>query len=649
MINGDLKKSSHILIEADNYHALQLLDYVYPGKVDCIYIDPPYNTGSKDWKYNNDYVDKNDVFRHSKWLSMMEKRLVLSKKILKEDGVLICAIDDNELATLWLLLSELFKGYKITCIPIIHHARGTQGDKFSYTHEYVLFIYKKSSVISDRISSSLGETYRLIRWGSSSERHQGKNCFYPIFVKNNTVVKIGTVPEDSFHPSRAVIEHEDGTLEFWPIDAHGIERKWRYAVHTISGIIDRISISENQGVKQLQIGRVTEKHKTVWSGTRYDANAHGSKLVSDILGIQFPYPKSIYTVFDCIRACTKHNTQAIIVDFFAGSGTTLNSVNLLNNEDNGSRQCIMVTNNEVSYDERKELDKKGFSPGHPEWEKHGICELITFPRSKYTIMGKRDDGTLLSGEYLTNKIIEKTSDRKFIHIGFVGTEQLNTAEKKRQFVELIEGIPKSKIKRETSFFVNDNPIYKAAVLFDDSRYEEFISAVDGNDHITDFYIITSSKKLFTEIKGKISTLMGPISLQENETKLQSDGFEANLHYFKLDFLDPNEVAIGRQYNAILPILWMIAGAKGIFDMKYDEACPWYISEENSFAILNRESRFRDFLSEIRGKSTIKSIFLVTNSEEAFFDMKAELHISSEIKMLYKDYLRNFEINRFTSI
>ena len=131
----------HTLIEADNYHALQLLEYLYAGKVDCIYIDPPYNTGARDWKYNNDYVDSNDAYRHSKWLSFMEKRLKIAKRILNPDsGVIVIAIDDNELNSLGLLIEDVFNGYKKFCITVVHNPNGNQGKNFGITNEFLFFI-----------------------------------------------------------------------------------------------------------------------------------------------------------------------------------------------------------------------------------------------------------------------------------------------------------------------------------------------------------------------------------------------------------------------------------------------------------------------------------------------------------------------------
>lgn len=186
----------HILIEADNYHALQLLEWLCAGKVDCIYIDPPYNTGAKDWKYNNDYVDKVDGWRHSKWLAMMQRRLQIAKRLLSKDGVLICTIDDNEMAHLWMLLDTIFNDREIVAVTIQHNPGGTQGEKFSVTNEYALFVLSEESAIY-RVGHSGDDTYNLRRWGSTSDRHEAKNCFYPIYVKNGQIVGVGDIPADN--------------------------------------------------------------------------------------------------------------------------------------------------------------------------------------------------------------------------------------------------------------------------------------------------------------------------------------------------------------------------------------------------------------------------------------------------------------------
>jgi adenine-specific DNA-methyltransferase len=184
----DPNKPANLLIEGDNYHALSVLNYTHEKKIDVIYIDPPYNTGAKDWKYNNDYVDINDAYRHSKWLSMMSNRLHIAKNLLKEDGVLICAIDENEFYRLGLLLEVIFNGREIHCITIVHNPRGVQGNNFSYTHEYAFFVFRKNlEVIGHRrIRDDKKYWSNLRNWGGESLRSDARNCFYPIIINAET-------------------------------------------------------------------------------------------------------------------------------------------------------------------------------------------------------------------------------------------------------------------------------------------------------------------------------------------------------------------------------------------------------------------------------------------------------------------------------
>ncbi|MDE6672819.1 MAG: hypothetical protein K2K16_11595 [Ruminococcus sp.] len=198
----------HTLIEADNYHALQLLEYLYAGKVDCIYIDPPYNTGAKDWKYNNDYVDSSDAYRHSKWLSFMEKRLKLAKKLLNpEDSVLIVTIDEKEYLHLGCLLEELFPEARIQMITSVISAKGiVRTGQFSRVEEYIYIIEHGSSTIQTGLYNMLDneikkESEREIEWlgfrrrAPQAKRESRPNQFYPIFVNNTdgTIHSIGDV------------------------------------------------------------------------------------------------------------------------------------------------------------------------------------------------------------------------------------------------------------------------------------------------------------------------------------------------------------------------------------------------------------------------------------------------------------------------
>ena len=403
----DPTKPWNFIIEGDNLQALYLLDKTHRGKVDCIYIDPPYNTGAKDWKYNNDYVDGNDVYRHSKWLSMMRSRLTLAKQLLNPiNGFLIVAIDDNELNTTGLLLQEIFPTYRQFCVTVVHNPNGNQGKNFGIANEFAYFLLPSGDQLLSLESREDDPDIRPLRdvSGNNNMRTDAKNCFYPIFVKDDQIIGFGDVCDDEFHPGRANIVRDDGIIEVYPIDASGNERKWVFARQTVETIRSELVVEWNNSRKIFDIIRHKTHftYKSIWTKKEYNANSYGSKLITKIFGEKrFDYPKSLYTVEECIRAVCGDRPNAIVVDFFAGSGTTLHAVNLLNVERGGNRRCIMVTNNEVSVKEAKKLTKQGFKPGDIEWEALGIAQYVTWPRTVCSIEGKDIAGNPLKGEYLT--------------------------------------------------------------------------------------------------------------------------------------------------------------------------------------------------------------------------------------------------------
>lgn len=647
--NNDNSAPHHILIEADNYHALQLLEYVYPKKVDCIYIDPPYNTGAKDWKYNNNYVDSNDTYRHSKWLSMMQKRLTLSKQLLSDDGVLILTIDDYELYHIGTLLEEIFSEYDQFIITIEHNRRGRRGKNFAKTNEFALFLVPKGKnlIQEEELNEVIGgETRNLRRTGSGSLRTQRWKKFFPIYVNEATMeivgageaVPLGQAYEDS---------KEEGIITVWPIDEQGVEKNWHYGLPRTREQIEKgtlVARKQAYGVQVYYTLRVKKSRrlKTVWSKSSLDASTHGTELLAKILGkgSKFDFPKSVYSVLDCIKAVVGHKENALILDFFAGSGTTLHSVLMLNEAMDTQHQCILVTNNEVSGEEATILSEKGHYPGEKEWEAQGIAKSVTFPRSKYTILGKRDDGSEIPGEYMTGVYVEKEKPRTFKHLGFIDGKSMDLNSKK-QLVALIDGIPQSKIKADTTFFVDSNS--EASIIFDDDNFEEYLESLESHTHITNFYILTKKASVFKRMKAQINSKLGPLMVMDEGKRLYSSGFSASLDYFKLDFLNPNEVAMGMQFKSILPLLWMMAGAKGEIP-EIDENQKYMISEECSFAVLLKEQKFNEFYSIVNAMDNITHVFIVTNSEDAFFEMKAEFS-TKNVLLLYKDYLKNFEINR----
>jgi len=328
------------LIHSENYQALNTILPKFEEKVKCIYIDPPFNSPSTEIIYKNNY-------KHSSWLSLMENRINLGKMFLDSKGCFIVAIDENEQERLGLLLQDLFSEYVKTCITIVHNPRGIQGKNFSYCHEYSYFIYPSNEEQFIGTMPREEPSLRNLRDnGGQSLRTDAKNCFYPIYVRNNKVEKIGDVPANDFHPKNQSRALKDGTTEVWPIDPQGIERKWRYSNEGIKRVLELLRVKETRGTVQIHILKEEDRYRTVWTGARYDANEYGSKLLMNILGEQeserFSFPKSLYNIKDCLNAITQNSKDAIVLDFFAGSGTTAHAAMALNKEDKGNRKFILV-------------------------------------------------------------------------------------------------------------------------------------------------------------------------------------------------------------------------------------------------------------------------------------------------------------------
>ena len=345
-IKTDPAKPINILIEGDNYHALSVLNYTHQGKIDVIYIDPPYNTGAQDWKYNNNYVDSNDTYRHSKWLSMMKKRLILAKRLLKEDGALVCAIDENELNRLGLLLEEIFSNHEIHCVTIVHNPRGVQGSNFSYTHEYAYFVFNSGKKIigARKISDDDKSWSNLRNWGGESSRSDARNCFYPVIVQDEKVIGFGDIVPNGLHPTQQTVK-KGNRFFVYPIDRSGIERKWRYARQSVEQVQHLLRAKEIKSGYEIEIGKDFGTVRTVWQNSRYDANKYGTQLVHDLVPeTHFDFPKSVWNTYDCIAPILYERKNAIVLDFFAGSGTTGHALMILNKEDQGQRKIILCTN-----------------------------------------------------------------------------------------------------------------------------------------------------------------------------------------------------------------------------------------------------------------------------------------------------------------
>lgn len=367
---SDNKLPTNVLIEGDNYHSLSVLNYTHKGMVDVIYIDPPYNTGATDWRYNNDYVDSTDQWRHSKWISLMRNRLVLAKNLLSERGVIYCAIDHYELFALGLLCDEIFgESNRLGVVTVIHKPEGRQfANFFSPSNEFMLVYAKNKAYASlnqvilddeqkDRFSQSddqglyyLKNFIRLTD-GKYSLRENSPEGFYPIYVsKDLTVFDVDKKP---------------GYLEVFPITDRGVERTWKTFGDTFMKKVANENIvakEENGKINIYEKLREDQVIKTHWNRKEYHAYHYGTKIIEEILGVKkFDFPKSLNLLTDILKLSTRKNS--VVVDFFAGSGTTGHAVLELNKQDGGNRKFILCTNNEnniaedVTYERLKRVIK----------------------------------------------------------------------------------------------------------------------------------------------------------------------------------------------------------------------------------------------------------------------------------------------------
>ncbi|WP_265423151.1 site-specific DNA-methyltransferase [Bacillus velezensis] len=432
----------HMVINSENYHALEALSYAYPGKVDCIYIDPPYNTGAKDWKYNNNYVDGSDQYRHSKWLAFMERRLKLAKQLLNpKDSVLIVTIDEKEYARLGLLLEQTFPEAQMQMVSVTISPSGAKRDNlFSRADEYVYVLLFGKAHVTHPMGDGKEKEIRwfyLRRTDYASRRGTvkgGTAQFYPIYVDDTSmrIVAIGDylTPEQKIEDAPVI----EGATAVFPIREDGVEMNWGVTKETLQDLVDKGFVQVSKGyplqpyifkyvstkyAKKFKEGRweirgeredgskiIVEtggkitRATTVWQNKVYDAGAYGTSLLKSIIGDgKFSFPKSLYAVVDTLKYFVAQKPDALILDFFAGSGTTLHAVNILNALDGGHRRCVCVTNNEVSAVEEKKFIDQGLRQGDKKWEEHGIAHYVTWPRTKCSIEGYDVEGNLLDGDY----------------------------------------------------------------------------------------------------------------------------------------------------------------------------------------------------------------------------------------------------------
>lgn len=584
---GGADRPHHAVVNAENFHGLQLLRFLYEGQVDCLYLDPPYNTGARDWKYNNDYVDGTDAWRHSKWLSYMEKRLRLAKTLLKPDGVLIVTIDEHEVHTLGMLLREVFPDAIRQMVTIVINPKGvTQQGRFSRVEEYALFVFGNGSSVTGRGDDYLtpsaedeaedSDIVRRPRWkgllrsGDASRRVDREDMFYPVLIDptRGAVVDAGDpLPIDQQPDFETKIKD---LVPVWPVRTDRSLGRWGVGPKTLraliqkgyvslgrfddkrktwgitylskepqdqiaSGVLEIIDRDETRNVVDVAYTDVASRRlKTVWHRTRHDAGVGGSDVLRAFLGDRvFDFPKSLYAVYDTLAAVLRNRPDALVVDVFAGSGTTLHATALLNAHDGGRRRCVLVTNNEVSEEDTKALHAAGHYRGDAPFEARGIFERATRPRVEAALSGTRPDGTPVPGTYL-----------------------------------------------------------------------------DGRPY--------------------------------------AEGLAENAAFFRLDYLDPLAVEAGQAFDAIVPLLWLAAGGVGAPELGAEtRGQPFTLPDGSTYGVLLRETAFRAFEGAIAARPDVTHVWLVTDSEASFAEMRSLLPASLTVGMLYRDYLANFRLNTTT--
>jgi adenine-specific DNA-methyltransferase len=558
-------KPFHTVINGENYHALKALTYTHRGKVDAIYIDPPYNTGAKDWKYNNDYVEGDDLYRHSKWLAMMERRLLVARELLNPaDSVLIVTIDEKEYLRLGLLLEQVFPEGRSQMISTVINRKGNaRRGEFSRSEEFIYFIRFGDAGItpwrSDMLNQGEDDSDEKIRWKSllrlaSTGQTSGRfNMFYPLFFEAKTLKFLyagDPIPDGVPIES---IQIPAGATVLWPMQKNGKDGRWslsqpkfndyikkgyvkfgtrngggRTPYYLMEGQLAAIDAGDlvvagrdTDGAVELTKMASQRSPLTIWNQASHSTSGHGTALVKELLaGRTFPYPKSLYAVEDALRFVASSKPEAIILDFFSGSGTTAHAVMRLNRQDGGRRQCISVTNNEVAADEQKALRKQGLRPGDADWEKHGICDYITKPRVAAAIEGKTPDGEPIRGDYRFTDEFQMADgfeeNAEFFTLTYEARSAVNHNLAYARIAPILwlragaRGRRIDKLPPE-GWAVADT----YGLLTDVDQATEFVRAVGQSSGLRLAYIVTDDDRRFQAVAQQLPEAIEPIRLYES--------------------------------------------------------------------------------------------------------------------------------------
>ena len=557
-------KPYHAVINAENYHALQTLLFTHRAKIDAIYMDPPYNTGARDWKYNNDYVEGEDLYRHSKWLAFMERRLKLAKELLNPDGsVLIVTIDEKEYLRLGLLLEQTFSNARIQMVSSnINPTGAIRTNEFSRTNEFLFFVMIGSIELTPDVAEiDEGEKVRwnqLRRFEMSSARRGPQprpDQFYPIYIDETT----GTIAEIGesikLDVDRDSVPERHGCVTLWPLKPDGTEMIWGLTPATLRSRLAQGFVRVRRGkgradqysVSYLTSGKIADiaaqkieivgrrpdgsailervgglkrvMPSTQWDRESHSAQAYGTKLLSQIIpGRRFPFPKSLYAVEDSLRFFVRNRPDAIILDFFAGSGTTTHAVLRLNRQDGGSRSSILITNNEVGADEQKALRSAGIRPGEIKWESQGICDFITKPRIKAVIEGKTPENACLKGDY---KFIDQfpmadgfDENVEFFTLTYESPLWVSSNREFDKIAPLLWLRAGSKGRRIEDMSEGWGVADTYGVLVDLNQSEAFLTAIAAEDGVRIAFIVTDEDRLFEAVVRELPEHVEPVRLYE---------------------------------------------------------------------------------------------------------------------------------------
>ncbi|MCY4591930.1 MAG: DNA methyltransferase [Alphaproteobacteria bacterium] len=559
-------KPYHTVINAENFHALEALTFTHRGRVDVIYIDPPYNSRARDWKYNNDYVENEDLYRHSKWLAMMERRLRVAALLLNPSrSALIVAIDEKEYLRLGLLLEQTFPEAQIQMISTVINPKGVgRKNEFSRTNEYLfMLVFGEQPIFPSRVDTAgkaVGldwQTFRRRDLASArGTKKGGRAQFYPIYVDVATgrVARIGeALPHDVPRDSAPKVE---GCVAVFPVRPDGTEMNWATIAPTLrsrlakgyaragkrtnepqqyiiqylktgpiadieNGTATVLGRNEDGSIDAIYEGETRKTPTTQWELGSHSSEHYGTGILKSLLpGRQFPFPKSLYAVEDSLRFFLEDNLDAVVLDFFSGSGTTAHAVMRLNRQDGGRRQTILVTNNEVAAQEADDLAQRGHRPGDPEWERLGICEHITKPRIEAAITGKTPEGKEIADNY---RFVDEfpmvdgfRENAEFFTLTYESPVSVRHNLAFRRIAPLLWMRAGSRGRRIESLPVNGWELAdNYGLLADLDRSAEFCDAVAERNDIRTAYVVTDDDRRFQSVADRLPASVEPVRLYES--------------------------------------------------------------------------------------------------------------------------------------